>query len=113
MHATSTFVFLLRFGMCIDVCLCAQVLRSLCQTWANSSAVRHTPVEQQLYLSRALLLCLGLLSDSELQGLRPGQSCPRYRHTRHSLADHCHPTQYALRFEPPSARIALTLRTTV
>ncbi|KAJ8364161.1 hypothetical protein SKAU_G00129920 [Synaphobranchus kaupii] len=51
--------------------LLVQVLRSLCQTWANSSAVRHTPVEQQLYLSRALLLCLGLLSDSELQGLRP------------------------------------------
>ncbi|KAG7492048.1 hypothetical protein MATL_G00010370 [Megalops atlanticus] len=51
--------------------LLIQVLRSLCQTWANSSAVRHTPVEQQLYLSRALLVCLGLLSDSELQELRP------------------------------------------
>ncbi|XP_035254843.1 telomere length regulation protein TEL2 homolog [Anguilla anguilla] len=51
--------------------LLVQVLRSLCQTWANSSAVRHTPVEQQLYLSRALLLCLGLLSESELQELRP------------------------------------------
>ncbi|XP_061087138.1 telomere length regulation protein TEL2 homolog isoform X1 [Conger conger] len=51
--------------------LLVQVLRSLCQTWANSSAVRHTPVEQQLYLSRALLLCLGLLRDTELQELRP------------------------------------------
>ncbi|KAJ8245793.1 hypothetical protein GJAV_G00260380 [Gymnothorax javanicus] len=51
--------------------LLVQVLRSLCQTWANSSAVRHTPVEQQLYLSRALLLCLGLLRDSELEQLRP------------------------------------------
>ncbi|KAI1896230.1 hypothetical protein AGOR_G00092670 [Albula goreensis] len=50
--------------------LLIQVLRSLCQTWANSSAVRHTPVEQQLYISRALLLCLGLLSSSELQELR-------------------------------------------
>uniref|UniRef100_A0A673XUR7 Telomere length regulation protein TEL2 homolog n=1 Tax=Salmo trutta TaxID=8032 RepID=A0A673XUR7_SALTR len=30
----------------------------------------HTPLEQQLYVSRALLLCVGLLSDAELQELR-------------------------------------------
>uniref|UniRef100_A0A8C8MMN5 Telomere length regulation protein TEL2 homolog n=1 Tax=Oncorhynchus tshawytscha TaxID=74940 RepID=A0A8C8MMN5_ONCTS len=45
------------------------VLRSLCQAWANPSAVRHTPLEQQLYVSRALLLCVGLLSDETF-------SCP-------------------------------------
>uniref|UniRef100_A0A8C8K2I8 Telomere length regulation protein TEL2 homolog n=1 Tax=Oncorhynchus tshawytscha TaxID=74940 RepID=A0A8C8K2I8_ONCTS len=50
--------------------LLIQVLRSLCQAWANPSAVRHTPLEQQLYVSRALLLCVGLLSDAELQELR-------------------------------------------
>ncbi|CAB1337863.1 unnamed protein product [Coregonus sp. 'balchen'] len=52
--------------------LLIQVLRSLCQAWANPSAVRHTPLEQQLYVSRALLLCVGLLSDAELQALRSG-----------------------------------------
>ncbi|KAM6951147.1 telomere length regulation protein TEL2 homolog [Aplochiton taeniatus] len=50
--------------------LLIQVVRSLCQTWANPSAVRHTPLEQQLYVSRALLLCVGLLTDQELQELR-------------------------------------------
>ncbi|KAL0984322.1 hypothetical protein UPYG_G00139930 [Umbra pygmaea] len=47
-----------------------QVLRALCQAWANPSAVRHTPLEQQLYVSRALLLCVALLSDAELLELR-------------------------------------------
>ncbi|XP_029934081.1 telomere length regulation protein TEL2 homolog [Myripristis murdjan] len=51
--------------------LIIQVLRSLCQAWANPSAVKHTPLEQQLYVSKALLLCVGLLNDSELQELRP------------------------------------------
>ncbi|KAM9817719.1 telomere length regulation protein TEL2 homolog [Neosynchiropus ocellatus] len=50
--------------------LLIQVLRSLSQTWANPSAVKHTPVEQQLYVSKALLLCVSLLRDSELQELR-------------------------------------------
>ncbi|XP_018590561.2 telomere length regulation protein TEL2 homolog isoform X1 [Scleropages formosus] len=50
--------------------LLIQVLRALCQAWSSSSSVRHTPVEQQLYLSRALLLCVSLLSEAELQELR-------------------------------------------
>ncbi|XP_076007542.1 telomere length regulation protein TEL2 homolog [Genypterus blacodes] len=50
--------------------LLLQALRSLCHAWANPSAVKHTPLEQQLYVSRALLLCVGLLKDSELQELR-------------------------------------------
>ncbi|KAL4617907.1 hypothetical protein GN956_G20492 [Arapaima gigas] len=50
--------------------LLTQVLRALCQAWSSDTAVRHTPVEQQLYLSRALLLCVGLLKNSELQELR-------------------------------------------
>ncbi|XP_067100706.1 telomere length regulation protein TEL2 homolog isoform X1 [Osmerus mordax] len=50
--------------------LLTQVLRSLCQTWANPSAVKHTSLEQQMYVSRALLLCVGLLNDAELQELR-------------------------------------------
>ncbi|XP_023663811.2 telomere length regulation protein TEL2 homolog isoform X1 [Paramormyrops kingsleyae] len=50
--------------------LLAQVLRALCQAWSSSSAVKHTPLEQQLYLSRCLLLCVGLLDDGELEELR-------------------------------------------
>uniref|UniRef100_A0A3Q4AEX9 Telomere length regulation protein TEL2 homolog n=1 Tax=Mola mola TaxID=94237 RepID=A0A3Q4AEX9_MOLML len=50
--------------------LLIQVLRSLSQAWANPSAVRHTPLEQQLYVSKALLLSVNLLEDSELQELR-------------------------------------------
>uniref|UniRef100_A0AAQ5Z693 Telomere length regulation protein TEL2 homolog n=1 Tax=Amphiprion ocellaris TaxID=80972 RepID=A0AAQ5Z693_AMPOC len=47
-----------------------QVLRSICQAWANPSAVKHTPLEQQLYVSKTLLLSVSLLKDSELQELR-------------------------------------------
>nr|Q7T006.2 RecName: Full=Telomere length regulation protein TEL2 homolog [Danio rerio] len=50
--------------------LLKQVLRSVCQVWCNSSAVKHTCVEQQLYVSKALLLCVALLDDSEIQELR-------------------------------------------
>ncbi|KAM4526112.1 telomere length regulation protein TEL2 homolog [Fundulus diaphanus] len=50
--------------------LLIQVLRSVSQAWANPSAVRHTPLEQQLYVSKTLLLTVSLLKDSELQELR-------------------------------------------
>ncbi|XP_068161549.1 telomere length regulation protein TEL2 homolog [Antennarius striatus] len=50
--------------------LLIQVLRSVSQTWANPSAVKHTPLEQQLYVSKALLLSVSLLDDSELLELR-------------------------------------------
>uniref|UniRef100_A0A8C1ZT38 Telomere length regulation protein TEL2 homolog n=1 Tax=Cyprinus carpio TaxID=7962 RepID=A0A8C1ZT38_CYPCA len=50
--------------------LLKQVVRSVCQVWCNSSAVKHTSVEQQLYVSKALLLCVALLSHSEIQELR-------------------------------------------
>lgn len=54
------------------VFLCSQVLRSVSQAWANPSAVKHTPLEQQLYVSKALVLSVNLLGDSELQELRSG-----------------------------------------
>uniref|UniRef100_A0AAX7UKB5 Telomere length regulation protein TEL2 homolog n=1 Tax=Astatotilapia calliptera TaxID=8154 RepID=A0AAX7UKB5_ASTCA len=50
--------------------LLIQVLRSVSQAWANSSAVKHTPLEQQLYVSKALLLSVSLLKDSEIQELQ-------------------------------------------
>ncbi|XP_008434585.1 telomere length regulation protein TEL2 homolog [Poecilia reticulata] len=50
--------------------LLIQVLRSVSQAWANPSAVKHTPQEQQLYVSKALLLAASLLTDAELQELR-------------------------------------------
>lgn len=49
-----------------------QALRSLSQAWANPSAVKHTSLEQQLYVSKALLLSVSLLDDSELQQLQSG-----------------------------------------
>lgn len=50
--------------------LLIHVLRSVSQAWANPSAVKHTPLEQQLYVSKALLLSVNLLRDCELQELR-------------------------------------------
>lgn len=50
--------------------LIIQVLRSVCQAWANPSAVKHTSLEQQMYISKALLISVGFLNDSELKELR-------------------------------------------
>lgn len=50
--------------------LLKQVLRSVCQVWCNSSAVKHTSVEQQLYVSKVLLLCVSFLDHAETQELR-------------------------------------------
>lgn len=63
------YIYFDDFHMC---CVCSQVLRSVSQAWANPSAVKHTPLEQQLYVSKALLLSVNLLKDSELQELRSG-----------------------------------------
>ncbi|KAM6155254.1 telomere length regulation protein TEL2 homolog [Rhynchocyon petersi] len=50
--------------------LLVQVLRELLDTWGSSSAVRHGPVPQQLHLSKAILVCLSLLREAELQDAR-------------------------------------------
>uniref|UniRef100_W5M613 Telomere length regulation protein TEL2 homolog n=1 Tax=Lepisosteus oculatus TaxID=7918 RepID=W5M613_LEPOC len=50
--------------------LLIQALRALLEAWCSGSAVRHTPLEQQLYLSRALLLCAAQLTEAELRDLR-------------------------------------------
>ncbi|XP_006901982.1 PREDICTED: telomere length regulation protein TEL2 homolog [Elephantulus edwardii] len=50
--------------------LLVQVLRELLETWGSSSAVRHGPLPQQLHLSKAILVCLTLLRDVELQDIR-------------------------------------------
>ncbi|XP_060696648.1 telomere length regulation protein TEL2 homolog isoform X1 [Hemiscyllium ocellatum] len=48
-------------------CLLIEVLKKLLETWSNSSALRHTPIEQQLYISKAIVIILAELSDSEIQ----------------------------------------------
>lgn len=50
--------------------LLIQVLQELLETWGSSSAVRHAPLEQQHYISKAILVCLAHLGASELQDIR-------------------------------------------
>uniref|UniRef100_A0A8C6MU84 Telomere length regulation protein TEL2 homolog n=1 Tax=Mus spicilegus TaxID=10103 RepID=A0A8C6MU84_MUSSI len=50
--------------------LLIQVLKELLETWGCSSAVRHTPLEQQCYISKAILVCLAHLGEPELQDIR-------------------------------------------
>ncbi|XP_049624362.1 telomere length regulation protein TEL2 homolog [Suncus etruscus] len=38
--------------------LLVQALKDLLETWGSSSAVRHAPLDQQRYISKAVLLCL-------------------------------------------------------
>ncbi|RMC17930.1 hypothetical protein DUI87_05599 [Hirundo rustica rustica] len=46
------------------------VLQELLETWSSSSAVKHAPIEQQLYISKAILICLSHLKESEIESCR-------------------------------------------
>ncbi|XP_015446611.1 telomere length regulation protein TEL2 homolog isoform X2 [Pteropus alecto] len=50
--------------------LLIQALKELLEMWGSSSAVRHTPLPQQRYISKAVLICLAHLGDEELQDSR-------------------------------------------
>ncbi|XP_010817487.2 telomere length regulation protein TEL2 homolog isoform X3 [Bos taurus] len=50
--------------------LLVQALKELLETWGSSSAIRHTPLEQQRYVSKALLICLTHLGEAELRASR-------------------------------------------
>ncbi|XP_076998372.1 telomere length regulation protein TEL2 homolog [Tamandua tetradactyla] len=50
--------------------LLLQVLRELLETWGSNSAIRHTPLPQQLHASKAILICLAHLEGPELQDCR-------------------------------------------
>uniref|UniRef100_A0A8C3C5M9 Telomere length regulation protein TEL2 homolog n=1 Tax=Cairina moschata TaxID=8855 RepID=A0A8C3C5M9_CAIMO len=54
--------FLLQYGY--------TVLQELLETWSSSSAVKHSPPEQQEYISKAILICLSHLKDSEIESCR-------------------------------------------
>ncbi|KAH0631855.1 hypothetical protein JD844_019737 [Phrynosoma platyrhinos] len=46
--------------------LLIKVFKELLETWVSSSAIRHCPVEQQLYISKAILICLSHLKEEEI-----------------------------------------------
>ncbi|XP_070617171.1 telomere length regulation protein TEL2 homolog [Erythrolamprus reginae] len=46
--------------------LLTKILRELLETWSSSSAVKHSPAEQQLYISKAILLCLSHLEEEDI-----------------------------------------------
>nr|XP_014126874.1 telomere length regulation protein TEL2 homolog isoform X2 [Zonotrichia albicollis] len=50
--------------------LLLRVLQDLLQTWSSSSAVKHSPAEQQLYISKAILICLSHLKEPEIASCR-------------------------------------------
>lgn len=50
--------------------LLVQALKELMETWGSSSAIRHAPLAQQSYVSKAVLICLAHLGDAELQDSR-------------------------------------------
>ncbi|NXA37496.1 TELO2 protein, partial [Eudromia elegans] len=50
--------------------LLIKVLQELLETWGSSSAVRHSPVEQQQYISKAILICLSHLKEPEIESCR-------------------------------------------
>ncbi|NXA54478.1 TELO2 protein, partial [Nothocercus julius] len=50
--------------------LLIKVLQELLETWGSSSAVRHSPVEQQQYISKAILICLSHLQEPEIESCR-------------------------------------------
>ncbi|XP_065780066.1 telomere length regulation protein TEL2 homolog isoform X2 [Muntiacus reevesi] len=50
--------------------LLVQALKELLETWGSSSAIRHAPLEQQRYVSKAVLICLAHLGEAELRACR-------------------------------------------
>ncbi|NWH57900.1 TELO2 protein, partial [Geococcyx californianus] len=50
--------------------LLIKVLQELLETWGSSSAVKHSPPEQQLYISKAILICLSHLKEPETESCR-------------------------------------------
>ncbi|KAF4015464.1 hypothetical protein G4228_007289 [Cervus hanglu yarkandensis] len=50
--------------------LLVQALKELLETWGSSSAIRHAPLEQQCYVSKAVLICLAHLGEAELRACR-------------------------------------------
>ena len=83
---------LVRLLMLImQACVCVQVLRAVCQAWSNSSAVKHTTVEQQLYVSKALLLCLSLSKPQEIEQQQQGNTHNHaHAHTHTHTYTHTH-----------------------
>lgn len=50
--------------------LLIKVLQELLETWSSSSAVKHSPLEQQQYISKAILICLSHLKEPEIESCR-------------------------------------------
>ncbi|XP_033285093.1 telomere length regulation protein TEL2 homolog isoform X3 [Orcinus orca] len=50
--------------------LLKQALKELLETWGSSSAIRHVPLVQQRYVSKAILICLAHLGEAELRDSR-------------------------------------------
>ncbi|XP_035195711.1 telomere length regulation protein TEL2 homolog [Oxyura jamaicensis] len=50
--------------------LLIKVLQELLETWSSSSAVKHSPAEQQEYISKAILICLSHLKEPEIESCR-------------------------------------------
>ncbi|XP_029075820.1 telomere length regulation protein TEL2 homolog [Monodon monoceros] len=50
--------------------LLMQALKELLETWGSSSAIRHAPLVQQRYISKAILICLAHLGEAELRDSR-------------------------------------------
>ncbi|KFV48817.1 Telomere length regulation protein TEL2, partial [Tyto alba] len=50
--------------------LLIKVLQDLLETWGSSSAVKHSPPEQQQYICKAILICLSHLKEPEIESCR-------------------------------------------
>ena len=48
-------------------------MRDLLAVWGDSSALRHTSVEQHLYITKALFIGLGFLQESHKEEIREGE----------------------------------------
>ncbi|XP_064625964.1 telomere length regulation protein TEL2 homolog isoform X2 [Lineus longissimus] len=47
--------------------LLMKVLKILLEVWGDTSALKHTSYEQHAYISRAILVCLAFISQTEIQ----------------------------------------------
>ncbi|XP_077172930.1 telomere length regulation protein TEL2 homolog isoform X3 [Paroedura picta] len=95
----------------------AKALKELLGIWGSSSAVKHSPLEQQVYISKAILICLSHVKNADIEDNRQellasvmeGMKChldsnlPRVRHlgmvVAESLSVRITPEGPALKFQ--------------
>ena len=49
-----------------------QLLLRLLDAWSSGSSLKHTPYEQQVYITKAIIICVAFLKQEQAQQMHSG-----------------------------------------